>query len=65
MYSKKWFNPDKNRAWPGIQTGPELIKAMQLGVNRWARGHSFSVELHITVFQTDIYAIKTCVMENP
>jgi hypothetical protein len=40
---------------------------MQLGENRWGlrRGHSFSVELHTTVFQADIYAIKTCVMENP
>jgi len=29
------------------------------------RGQSFSVELHTTVFQADIYAIKACVMENP
>jgi len=40
---------------------------MQLVVNKWGlrREHSFSVELHTTVFQADRYAIKAYVMENP
>jgi ribonuclease HI len=28
------------------------------------RGHSFSLGLHTTVFQAEIYAIKACIMEN-
>jgi hypothetical protein len=34
-------------------------------VYRWGsrRGHSFSLGLHTTVFQAEIYAIKACIME--
>jgi hypothetical protein len=35
-------------------------------VYRWGlrTGNSFSLGLHTTVFQAEIYAIKVCIMEN-
>jgi hypothetical protein len=36
------------------------------GAYRWGsrRGHSFSLGLHVTLFQTETYAIKACIMET-
>jgi hypothetical protein len=33
---------------------------------RWGlrRGHSFSLGLHTTLFQAEMYIIKACIMEN-
>jgi hypothetical protein len=46
--------------------GPKTNKGTGAGMYRWGlkRGHSFSLGLHTTVFQAEIYAIKACIMEN-
>jgi ribonuclease HI len=46
--------------------GSKTNKGTGAGVYRWSsrRGHSFSLGLHTTVFQAEIYATKACIMEN-
>jgi hypothetical protein len=41
-------------------------KGTGAGVYRWCsrREHTFELGLHTTVFQAELYIIKTCVMEN-
>jgi hypothetical protein len=53
-------------AFSGTQVGPRPIKALVLGVYGWGskRGHSFSLGLHTTTVQAEMYAIKACIMEN-
>jgi hypothetical protein len=43
--------------------GPRPIKPMVLGcIDGAQEGHSFSLGLHTTVFQAEMYAIKACIM---
>jgi ribonuclease HI len=53
-------------AWSGTQMGPRSTKALVLGCidGGLRRGHSFSLGLHTTVFQAEIYAIKACIIED-
>jgi len=47
------------RAWSGTQTGPRPIKTMVLGcIDGAQERHGFSLGLHTTVFQAEIYAIN-------
>jgi ribonuclease HI len=46
--------------------GSKTNEGTSAGVYKWGsrRGDSFSLRLHTTVFQAEIYAIKACIMEN-
>ena len=53
-------------AWSVVWIGWRPMKAL---VSRcingaWKKGHNFSLGLHTTVFQAEIYAIKAYMMEN-
>ena len=51
--------------WSGIQTGPRPVKALVLVCTEWAVGSTPSVlGLQSMIFQSEIYAIKGCVMGN-
>jgi hypothetical protein len=63
----------QNRIKPHIKGGlvwntdrSKTNKGTHTGVHRWGSrsGQSFSLGLHTTIFQVEIYAIKACVMEN-
>jgi hypothetical protein len=48
---------------------PSSIYSFQVvfaGAYKWGSrsGHIFSLGLHTMVFETEIYAVKTCIMEN-
>jgi hypothetical protein len=60
------FNPDNKGDLVRYTGRSKTNKGTSLGVYRWAsrKGHSFSLGLHSTVFQAEIYAIKACIMEN-
>jgi ribonuclease HI len=65
----KWqnrFNPDNKGGLVWYMDGSKTNEGTPAGVYKWGsrRGHSFSLGLHITVFQEEIYAIKACTMEN-
>jgi hypothetical protein len=53
-------------AWSGTQAGPRPIKGTGAWVYRWDSGwgHSITLELHITVFQSKVHANRACIMEN-
>jgi hypothetical protein len=59
------FNPDKGG--PVSYTDESKTnEGTDTGVYKWGsgKGHSFSLGLHTTVFQAEMYAIKACKMEN-
>jgi ribonuclease HI len=60
------FNPDNKEGLVWYTDGSKTNKGSGTGVYRWGsrRGHSFSLGLHTTVFQAEIYAIKACIMQN-
>ena len=60
------FNAVTYRGCSDIWMGPRPIKALMLGSigGGFREGHSFSVGLHTTAFQVEIYAIKACIIEN-
>jgi ribonuclease HI len=60
------LNPDNKGGLVWYTDGSKTNKGTGAGVYRWGsrRGHSFSLGLHITLFQAEIYAIKACIMEN-
>jgi hypothetical protein len=60
------FNPDNKGDLVWYTDGSKTNKGTGAGVYRWGsrRGHSFSLGLHTTVFQAEMYAIKACIMEN-
>jgi hypothetical protein len=49
-----------------MHMGLKPIKTLVQGCTTWGsrKGYGFSLGLHTTVFHTEIYAIKGCVMEN-
>ena len=59
------FNPDNTGGLVLYTDGSKTNKVTGAGVYRWGsrRGHSFSLGLHTTVLQADIYVIKACIME--
>ena len=58
-------NQTSKEDWPGTQTGLRPIKAMVLTCTDKAQeGGTACGGLHTTVFQTEMYANKACVMEN-
>jgi hypothetical protein len=59
-------NPDNKGGLVWYTDGSETNKGTGAGVYTpgLRRGHSFSLGLHTTVFQAEIYAIKACIMEN-
>jgi hypothetical protein len=60
------FNPDNKGDLVRYTGRSKTNKGTSVGVYRWdsRKGHSFSLGLHSTVFQAEIYAIKACIMEN-
>jgi hypothetical protein len=60
------FNPDNKGDLVSYTDRSKTNKGTGAGVYRWGlrRGHSFSVGLHTTVLQAEIYVIKVCIMEN-
>jgi hypothetical protein len=60
------FNPDNKGGLVWYMDGSKANKGTGAGMYRWGarRGHGFSLGLHTTVCQAEIYAIKACVMEN-
>jgi ribonuclease HI len=60
------FNPDNKGGLVWYTDGSKTNEGTGAGVYKWGsmRGHSFSLGHHTTVFQTEIYAIKVCIMEN-
>jgi hypothetical protein len=60
------FNPDNKWSLVCYTDGSKTNKGTHAGVYRWGsrRGHSFSLGLHTTVFQAEIYDIKACRMED-
>ena len=50
---------------PGLVHRSKTERGTGAGVYKWgSRRHSFSLGLHTTVFQAEIYTIKVCIMEN-
>jgi hypothetical protein len=60
------FNPDNRRGLVWYMDGSKTNKGTGARVYRWGsrRGHSFSLGLHTTVFQAEVYAIKACIKKN-
>jgi hypothetical protein len=60
------FKPVFNRGPVWYTDGSKNNKGTGAGMYRWGlkREHSFSLGLHTTVFQAEIYTIKACIMEN-
>ena len=54
------------RTWSGIWMGKRTNKGICAEVYRWGsrRGQRFNLGLHTMVFQSEIYTIKACVMQN-
>jgi len=65
----KWqnrFNADDSGGLVWYTDRSKTNKGTVAGVCRWGlrRGHRFNLRFHITVFQSEMYAIKACIMEN-
>jgi len=60
------FNPGKKGSLVWYTDGSKTKKGTGAGVYGWdlRRGHSFSLGLHTTIYQVEMYAIKVCIMEN-
>jgi hypothetical protein len=63
--SQNGITQTKKGAWSGTQLGPRIID-IGAGVYRWGsrRRHNFSLGLHTTVFQAEVYATKAFLTEN-
>ena len=65
----KWqngFHPDNKGGLVWYMDWSKTNQDTGAGVYKWGskNGHSFSLGLHTTVFQAEIYAIKASIMEN-
>jgi hypothetical protein len=60
----EWVQRRQKRVLVWYTDGPRPIKALVCIDGAQEGGHSFSLGLHTTVFQPEIYAIKACIMEN-
>jgi len=60
------FNADNKLGLVWYTGGSKTERGTGAGVYKWGlrRGHSFSLGLHITVFQVEIYAFKACIMDS-
>jgi hypothetical protein len=64
--SQKGFKPDIKVGLASYTNGSKTSKGTGVGVYRWGSRmeHRFSLGLHTTIFQAEIYAINACLMEN-
>jgi hypothetical protein len=60
------FNADNKWGLVWYTEGSKTERGTSAGLYKWGlgRGHSFSLGLHTTVFQAEIYVFKACIMES-
>lgn len=63
---QKGFKPDIKGGLAWYTNGSKINKGTGVGVYTWhsRMEYSFSLGLHTTIFQAEIYALKARVMEN-